>query len=279
MSIRIIVDSGSDIISYPREELTVLPMTITFDGVEYKDGVDINHTQFFEKLIESDALPTTSQITPFEYEEAIRKAKEAGEDVLIITLSSELSGTYQSACIAATDFEGVRVVDSLNVAVGERALVERAFELLDQGKTLDEIADDLDECKMRLHVLAVLDTLEYLKKGGRIPPAVAFAGNVLNIKPVVTVVEGKVVMLGKARGSKQGNNFLMQQCEKTGIDFDMPICLGYTGFSDAMIKKYAEDSASLWKDHRDSLPIYSIGGTIGTHVGPGAIAVALFSPA
>lgn len=279
MSIRIIVDSGSDIISYPREELTVLPMTITFDGVEYKDGVDITHTQFFEKLIESDALPTTSQITPFEYEEAIQKAKDAGEEVLIITLSSELSGTYQSACIAAADFEGVRVVDSLNVAVGERALVERAFVLLDQGKTLDEIADDLDECKMRLHVLAVLDTLEYLKKGGRIPPAVAFAGNVLNIKPVVTVVEGKVVMLGKARGSKQGNNFLMQQCEKAGIDFDMPVCLGYTGFSDAMIKKYAEDSASLWKDHLDSLPIYSIGGTIGTHVGPGAIAVALFSPA
>lgn len=278
MSIRIIVDSGSDIISYPRKELTVLPMTITFDGVEYKDGIDLTHREFFEKLVESDTLPTTSQIPPYEFEEAIKKAKEDGEEVLIITLSSELSGTYQSACIAAEDYDGVRVVDALNVAVGERALVERAFDLMDQGKGLDEIADDLDECKHRLHVLALLDTLEYLKKGGRISPTVAFAGNVLNIKPVVTVVDGKVVLLGKARGSKQGNNFLMQQCEKTGIDFDMPICLGYTGFSDEMIKKYAEDSASLWKEHRDSLPIYSIGGTIGTHVGPGAIAVALFEP-
>ena len=278
MSIRIIADSGSDIVNYGREELTVLPMTITFQGVEYLDSVNLSHREFYEKLVESDELPTTSQIAPYRFEEEIKKAKDKGEDVLIITISSELSGTYQSACIAASDYEGVRVIDALNVAVGERVLVDRAFDLMDQGKTLDEIADDLDECRNRVRELAVLDTLEYLKKGGRISPAVAFAGNVLNIKPVVTVEEGKVVLLGKARGSKQGNNFLRQQCEKTGIDFSMPICLGYTGFSDEMIKKYAHDSAVLWKDYKESLPIVSIGGTIGTHVGPGAIAVAFFEP-
>lgn len=278
MGIRVIVDSGSDIIEITRNDLTVLPMTITFDGQEYKDGVNLTHREFYEKLVESDDLPTTSQIPPFEFEEAIQKAKDAGEEVIIITLSSELSGTYQSACIAASDYEGVYVVDSWNVAVGERAMVEYAFMLIDQGMAAKEIADILSAAKEKLRVLAVLDTLEYLKKGGRISPTVAFAGNILNIKPVVTVEEGKVVMLGKARGSRQGNNFLMQQTERTGIDFTKPVCLGYSGFSDAMIRKYMEDSASIWKGHIEEPNIWSIGGTIGTHVGPGAIAVAFFEP-
>ena len=123
-----------------------------------------------------------------------------------------------------------------------------------------------------------MDTLEYLKKGGRVSSAVAFAAGVLSIKPVIAIQDGEVVMLGKARGSKQANNLIAEQIQKAGsIDFSMPYLLGYTGLSDALIQKYIEDNAPLWKNETDRLPVGSVGGTIGTHTGPGAIAVAWFS--
>ena len=125
--------------------------------------------------------------------------------------------------------------------------------------------------------MALLDTLEYLKKGGRISSTVALAGTLLNIKPVIAVEDGEVAILGKARGSKNGGNMLMTQVEKAGgIDFSKPFCLAYTGLSDALLKKYVADSASLYEGKADYLPIHTIGSTIGTHVGPGAIAVAFF---
>ena len=126
-------------------------------------------------------------------------------------------------------------------------------------------------------IVAMLDTLEYLKKGGRISAAVAFAGGVLNIKPVVSVDKGEIVMLGKARGSKQANNLLIQEIEKAGgVDFDRPVLLGYTGLSTMLLDKYIEDSKSLWTHAKSELSSTVIGSTIGTHVGPGAVAVAFF---
>lgn len=204
---------------------------------------------------------------------------EAGDAAIIITLSGKLSGTYQSACIAASEFdENVYVVDSENVAVGERALIEYALRLKDQGKDAEFIVTELESTKKDIHTIALLDTLEYLKKGGRISKTVAFAGNVLSIKPVVGVTDGEVVILGKARGSKQGNNLLIEQINKAGgIDFDMPYFLGYTGLSDALLQKYISDSKDIWMEHVESLPVFTVGGTIGTHVGPGAIALAFFA--
>ncbi len=134
MNIQIITDSSSDITNITRKDLTVLPMKITFDEEEYLDGVNLSHEEFYEKLVESDALPTTSQIPPYEFEEAIKKVTQSGDTAIIITLSGKLSGTYQSACIAAQEFEGqVFVVDSENATVGERALVEYALALKDSG--------------------------------------------------------------------------------------------------------------------------------------------------
>ncbi|MGN0366942.1 MAG: DegV family protein [Suilimivivens sp.] len=279
MDIKIITDSASDIVDSQRSDLIVLPMTITFNGVEYQDGINLSHREFYEKLIESDELPTTSQIAPYAFEEAIRKVTEAGDAAIIITLSGKLSGTYQSACIAASEFdENVYVVDSENVAVGERALIEYALRLKDQGKDAEFIVTELESTKKDIHTIALLDTLEYLKKGGRISKTVAFAGNVLSIKPVVGVTDGEVVILGKARGSKQGNNLLIEQINKAGgIDFDMPYFLGYTGLSDALLQKYISDSKDIWMEHVESLPVFTVGGTIGTHVGPGAIALAFFA--
>ncbi len=276
--IRIITDSGSDIPQNNVYGITVLPMSIRFGETEYKDGVDITTTEFYEKLIESDELPCTSLVSPGSFEDAYKTAISNGEKVVAVTISSKLSGTYQSATLAALEYpDDVFVVDSMNVACAQQILVIRGVELVEQGMTAKEIARQLASERKKIHILAVLDTLEYLKKGGRIGSAVAFVGSALNLKPVVTCRDGEVAMIGKARGSKNGNNHLIQEIQKTsGIDFSKPIRLGYTGLSDIMLQKYVEDSKELWEGHSDSMIISHIGSTIGTHIGPGAIAVAFF---
>ena len=169
------------------------------------------------------------------------------------------------------------MVDSSSVAIGGAILIERALELLDEGLDAKEIAERLEEEKKNIVIVALVDTLEYLKKGGRISKTVAFAGSVLNIKPVLAVIDGEILMLGKARGSKQGNNLLVQEIEKSGgIDFTRPILLGFTGLSDALLQKYIEDSKYIWEEGLEKVRYTTIGSVIGTHVGPGAIAVAFF---
>lgn len=278
MNIQIITDSASDIIDRSREDVTVLPMTITFGDVQYQDGVNLTHQEFYERLIENGELPTTSQIPPYDFEAAIKKSIAEEKAVIIITMSSKLSGTWQSACIAASEYEqNVYVVDSENVTVGERVLVEYALCLKDQDMTASAIVEKLEEEKKNIRLIALLDTLEYLKKGGRVSKAAAFAGGVLSIKPVIAIENGEVSILGKARGSKQGNNFLVQKIKESGIDFEKPYFLGFTGLNDTLLQKYIEDSRELWQDHTQNLPVSTVGGTIGTHAGPGAIAVAYFT--
>lgn len=276
--IKIITDSGSDISINNNMGITVLPMTVRFGETQYKDGLDISTKEFYEKLIESDELPTTSLISPAEFEDEYIKAKQNGETVLVITISSKLSGTYQSAVLSANDYDNVFVVDSKSVAVGENILVLYALELANQGMDIKDIVTTLEQKRENIHVIALLDTLEYLKKGGRISSAVAFVGGALSIKPVVAVKDGEVAMIGKARGSRKGNNYLIEEIENTaGIDFSKPICLGYTGLGDELLQKYIADSKQLWEEHENCLKISHIGSTIGTHVGPNAIAVAFFS--
>lgn len=283
MSIRIITDSGADISrnmgASPRADLTILPMHVYFGEKEFQDGVDLTHRQFYEMLIESEELPKTSQIPPYEFEQVYKEAVEAGEQVVVITISGKLSGTYQSACMAAGEYQGqVFVVDSLNATLGERCLVDYALRLKDQGMAAKEIAAELERARKRIRLLALLDTLEYLKKGGRISKSVAMVGGMLSIKPVISVVDGEVAMLGKARGSRNGSNLLVQEIGKAGgVDFSMPYYLGYTGLDDHMLRKYVEDSRALWEGHVDHLDSTPVGGTIGTHIGPGAIGVFFFA--
>ena len=227
--------------------------------------------------MESDVLPTTSQANPDAFMTEFEKVKEAGESAVVITLSSKFSGTYQSAMIAAEDYENIYVVDSTNVAIGTGILVELALKLLDEGLDAKEIAERLEEEKKNIVIVALVDTLEYLKKGGRISKTVAFAGTVLNIKPVLSVIDGEIDMLGKARGSKMGNNLLVQEIEKAGgVDFSKPVLLGYSGLSDALLLKYIEDSKHIWEAGLESVRYTVIGSVIGTHAGPGAIAAAFF---
>lgn len=281
MNIRIITDSGCDMLPPYAPNLTVLPLTITFGEESFLDGVELDHHRFYEKLIEGEELPTTSQIAPAAFEEAFQRAVDAGEAVVCVTLSSKLSGTYQSARIAAEGFAGqVWVVDSENVTIGQRLLVERAVELAGQGLDAAQFSARLDQEKKDIRLVALLDTLEYLKRGGRISPSIAMVGGLLSIKPVVAVENGEVVLLGKARGSKNGNNLLIQLIQKTsGVDFGRPYRLGYTGLDDGLLQKYIADSVQLWQDHVEELPVSTVGGAIGTHVGPGAVAVAFFQKA
>ncbi len=280
MAIKLIIDSASDIpVSYAKEHgMTYLPLPVTIGEKQYLSGVDITPQAFYEILIESDCLPVTSQVSPFAFEQAFRTAIEQGDTPVAITLSSKLSGTYQSACIAAANFGGQAfVVDSMNVSLGQAILVYYAERLIAQGVSAPALVSELDRAKQKIKVIALLDTLEYLKKGGRISAATAVVGGILSIKPVVSVVNGEVQLIGKARGSKQGNNLLNEMVANSrGVDFSMPLTLAFSGLSDALLQKYIADSHQLWEGRVSNLPVLAIGATIGTHAGPGAIGVAFF---
>ena len=274
--IRIITDSGSDICAPFPQNLTVVPLTIHFGPEEYRDGETIDHRTFYEKLTSGSKLPTTSLIPPGEFEQAFQKTEAAGETVIAILLSSKLSGTYQSAVLAADGYDHVHVVDSMNATLGEQILVKYALQLVERGLSAAEIVAELERAKAHVNLMGVPDTLEYLHRGGRISKTVAVLGGALSIKPVLRLVDGEVIMIGKARGSKNGNNYLIQEVTKSGVDYTKPICLGYTGLSDELLQRYIADSRQLWEGKVDTLPISTVGATIGTHVGPGAVVVAFF---
>ena len=279
MNVKIIVDSTADLRPELAEKVGIVPLSIQFGERTYVSGVDITPKEFYEMLVESDELPTTSQPAPYLFEEAYEKAVSEGYDVVCLTCSGKLSGTHQSANIAAAEFPGkVHVVDSGSIAIGLAILAEYALALAEEGKSAEEIVEMLLQKREKIKILALVDTLEYLKKGGRVSSTLALAGGLLNIKPVLSVIGGEIKLVGKARGSRQGNNLLVQEIEKAGgVDFRMPVALGYTGLSDALLQKYIQDSAALWEDHRETLPVSLISSVVGTHVGPGAVAVAFFA--
>lgn len=280
--IKLMADSACDLEQTEADALGIalMPLSIRFGREEYWDGVTLSHREFFEKLIETDEIPQTSQISDYRFEEAFASLTADGSEVIAVTLSSKLSGTHACAVRAAKKFPGkVYVVDSMNACLGERILVDYALRLIREGQlSAPEIAAELDEKKNKIQLLAVLDTLKFLRKGGRISTVTAFAGEMLSIKPVISVVKGEPKLIGKAMGSKKGNNLLNRLVDECGgIDFTMPYVLGYSGLSEDFLMKYLHDSEHLWKEHTDHVPYYLIGSTIGTHVGPNAIAVAFFA--
>ncbi len=277
MKTRIIIDSTADLTPELKSRVNTVPLTVRFGEEEFIDGISIDKLKFYEKLIETDTIPTTSQATPDAFIKEFQKAKDAGEEAVVITLSSKLSGTYQSALIAAEEFDNIYIVDSMSAAIGTGILIERALKLLDEGKSAKEIAETLEKEKENVLVVALIDTLEYLKKGGRISKTVAVVGGMLNIKPVVSIDQGEINILGKARGSKMGNNLLVEEINKAGgVDFTKPVLMGYTGISDALLLKYIEDSRHIWEGNLKEIRYEIVGSVIGTHAGPGAVAVAFF---
>lgn len=277
MSVKIIIDSSTDMTQEQKARCTVVPLSLRFGEEEYTDGVTIDHKEFYEKLVETDVMPQTSQAPPGDFAKVYEQLVSGGDSAVVITVSSQLSGTWQSAGIAAEDYENIHIVDSGSASIGAGILAELALHLADSGMDAGSISKKLNEEKSRIHVIAMVDTLEYLYKGGRLSRGAAIAGGLLNIKPVLSIEEGEIKVLGKARGSRQANNFLVSEIEKAGgVDFDMPLLLGYTGLSDALLEKYRQDSRALWEGSPSPLRSTAIGSVIGTHAGPGAVAVAFF---
>lgn len=278
MSVKIVIDSTVDVSPRNEKKFIIVPITVRFGNEEYLDRIELCATDFYKKLVESDVMPTTSQANIADFDKVFREETEKGNDVVVVTISSKLSGTYHSACVAAEEYAGkVFVVDSLSVTIGAGLLAEFALKLANDGLPAESIAKRVRVERENTKLVAMLDTLEYLRRGGRISPTAAFAGTLLSIKPVVSVRDGEIIILGKARGSRQSNNFLIREIEQSGgINFNMPLLLGYTGFDDVLLQKYIEDSAHLWKDMTDKLDVALVGSSIGTHAGPGAIAVAFF---
>ena len=275
MSVRIICDSTCDLTPALKERVGITHMTVHFGEEDFVDGVELTAHDFYEKLASSDVMPSTSQATPFAFGEAFEEAVNAGHEVVCITCSSGLSGTFQSARIAAGDFDGqVYVVDSQNIALSSAILATYALDLVDAGKSAQEIAEELTAVSGKARLFAVVDTLEYLQRGGRVSKAVAIAGGMLAIKPIIGVVDGKVAMVGKARGNKAANRHMNQEAEKLGIDLSKPVLLGYTGTDDSLLKKYLEECEGFWPANT---PVTVVSGVVGAHAGPGAVAVAFFT--
>ena len=275
MGIRIIVDSTADLTPQVRERVTVVPLTVHFGEQEFVDGVNITGYQFYEMLETSGVLPTTSQATPYAFSAAFGQAVADGEEVIALVVSSRLSGTYQSAVIAAEDYpDKVHVVDSCNIAIGLAILTEYALRLVDEGKSAAEIVELLNRQRERVRLMAVVDTLEYLQRGGRLSKTAAIAGGILSIKPIIALVDGEIKVLAKGRGAKQAVSLLNQEIAKAGRDETMPALLGYTGTSAEQLHKYRQENEELWPHE---VPESIVCGVVGTHAGPGAVAVAFFS--
>ncbi|MEE1086801.1 MAG: DegV family protein [Schaedlerella sp.] len=278
MGIRIIADSASDMSEKESKYLKILPLTVQFGDTEYQDGVTLSAEEFYKKLEESNELPKTSQVTPFAFEEALREALDAGDTPIVITISSKLSGTYNSAVVAASEFEEeINIIDSANVCAGERILIEYALRLIEEGKTAEEIVKALENVKERACLIAAFDTLEYLRRGGRISNIEGVLGGMLSIKPVLGVKDGALESLGKARGSKNAANLLLKQIEEAGgIDHTMPFVLVYSGLDDTRVRKFAKDNEAIFKRNAEDIKICIVGSTVGTHAGPGALGAIFF---
>ena len=284
MSVKIIVDSASDIkVTFAQQQnLGFAPLRTILAGTEYRDGIDILPDEFFEKLEANKEVARTSQVNVSEFAAMYEEAVNAGDDVIVITISSGLSGTYQSAVIAAADYPGrVYVIDSLSATAGEQVLIEQAIRLRDAGKSAADIFAELDEMRKKARLFVRLETLEYLKRGGRISKTSAAVGGLLNIKPILTLNgEGKLETVGKARGINMSHKMLNDSIRSCGgIDFTKPVVITYAGdLADGTVQKYLEDSRDIYGDHVDQITIGQLGCVIGTHSGPGAIVVS-FIPA
>ena len=277
--IRILTDSASDILPAEAEQLgvTVIPLNVTLeDGTVLRDGVDMTPSAYYEILAGCRKLPTTSQPSPELFENFFLEAAAAGDEVIGIFLSHALSGTYQCAKLAAdmANVDNVLFVDSGHVCLSEALLVRLAVQLRDSGKTAGQIAAILEHAKEHLHLVAAIDDLKYLRKGGRLPAAVAVAGGMLGIKPIITIQDGKVAMAGKARGLPGAYVALFKKVEEMGgINPAFPALAGYTVSPREVtpIQTYLRDNLQ-----QENLLVRQIGCVIGTHAGPGAFGIAFF---
>lgn len=270
----IITDSASDITEKEAEEMDIrlVWLKTKFSDGDFPMKTEEDFCHFFDKLAEEKDLPMTSQPSPEEYLEFFEEAKSKDEEVLVLTLSSGLSGTINAANLAKqmSEYDKIWIIDSEQAIITQRFLVQKAVELRKEGKTTEDIVEILEDLKKRVTVCGMLDTLTYLRKGGRIPAALAVVGNMLHIKPVIELKDKTLTMLGKARGRSGGMKYLWKEFESYDIDREEPVYFGYT--SDREIgEKFMMDTVEKYglKNYK----LYPVGGIIGTHVGPACVAI------
>lgn len=269
--IKLLVDSSADCRLEDKTIDYMVPLTVNIDGAEYKSGIDITSDEFYEKLLAAKDFPRTSQPSPQEFLEIFEQVKESGDEVVCLCLSSNLSGTYQSAVMARkmVDYDGIYVVDTLAVTHLTGLIAKYARDLINKGLTAAEIAEKCEEIKGKIKVLAGVDTLEYLYKGGRLSRTSATVGEIAGIKPIIELVDGKVESIGKCLGKIRAMNFILDKVSKHKINPDFPMYSLYTYGTEnceALEEKLCENGYVI----ADRL---QVGSTIGTHVGPGVYAV------
>ena len=274
--IRILTDSTCDLLPKYLEkfDVEVLPLSVTFGDETFRDGVDLTHEEFYARLANAEKLPTTAQIPPALFEDAFRKHVEAGDEVLAILISSGISGTYQSACIAkeAVGSDAVHVVDSRQATLSLGLLVHLACLLRNNGKPVEEIERILNEIKKYARMWVIIDTLKYLKMGGRVSPAASVVGEIMGIKPLVTMEEGAVAVAGKVRGKAAAIKWVLGRMHmQNKADTHSAYVFGHTN---------APESLEEFLDHftlfTKTVIETRVGAVIGTHGGPGCIGVAYF---
>lgn len=269
MKIRIITDSTSNISQEEAKKMgiDVVPLNIFFDEGIYKDGIDLMPEEFYEKLLQSKNLPKTSQPSPSEFIKIYEDAKSENEIVIAILISSKLSGTYHFALSAKemAGNENVYVIDSLTTIMGLRILVEEALELRNNGASVSEIVNHIETTKEKIRIFGVVDTLEYLHKGGRLSKTSAIIGNFLHVKPIIGLDEGEISLAGKARGTNRAIKEVLLYLKKHPVNLNRRVYFGYTGEKTKM-EKLINEVSDIYSiaEPKDQL----VGGVIGTHTGP-----------
>lgn len=276
--VKIITDSTCDITLEEQISMgiTVVPLSVNFGEKSYKDGIQISREEFYNKLELAEELPTTSQVNPAEFEDAFREALKDGDEVVAICLSSDLSGTYQSAVLAADMVESERLylVDTGTVTLGLALLIKEAVKLRDAGHSGKEIADRIQEISKRVQILAVIDTLKYLKMGGRLSATSAMVGSFLGIHPILKVQQGKILPIGKVRSIKAGIRKLKEYLEEEGVDYTYGFAFGHSNATDKLT--HCIEYMAPFVETKDFI-VCNIGSVVGTHAGPGVVGVAFIT--
>lgn len=272
--IRILVDSSADyqMQELREKQLELISLNIQLGEQAYQEGINLERNELYEKIEGGEGFPSTSQPSPQDFLDIFQKVKDQGDEIICILVSSALSGTYSCAVLAKNmvDYEGIHLIDSLAATHPIRILADHACELRTAGKTAQEICQSVEKLKSRVRVMAVVDTLEYLCRGGRISRTAATIGEMANLKPVVMITpEGKVEMIGKCLGINKSISFLMKKLQDIVLDPNYPVYSLYTYGIDNCIRL----EERMEQDGCQVTERLQIGATIGTHVGPGAYGV------
>ena len=272
--IRILIDSSADYSAQEAKEynLELVPINITLNGKNYLDGIDITKDEFYELLTSTEEFPKTAQPSPQDYVDIFEDAKEKGDSIVYLSLSSALSGTFQSATLAKSmvEYDEIYLVDTLSATRAIRIMAEYACKLREEGDDAATIATKLDEFKSRVIIYSALDTLEYLSKGGRLSKTAAAVGELANLKPIINVTkEGTMAVPAKALGRNKAISTLVKMVTEHEIDTTFPIYSLYAvgeENTEKLEQKLAKEGIRVTKR-------LQVGSTIGCHIGPGAYGV------